>query len=146
MESESAGRDETNSRHKTRPMDKPNEAGAPRPRGPFHLDGFQGNVSLQNVVFGYRPDNIVHQGFSVEIVPARQSPLGDLPAPGNDHHESAHPFFMKFRAGAFFLMASISGNSQKGYSARNRPGAHGYFPFPPTLCWKTYDLAARRDR
>ncbi|GAB6277085.1 MAG: hypothetical protein SAMD01599839_16250 [Rectinema sp.] len=67
MESETAGRDETNSRHKTRADGQAAEAGAPRPRVPFHLDGFQGNVTLQNVVFGYRPDNIVIRDFSVEI-------------------------------------------------------------------------------
>jgi ATP-binding cassette subfamily B protein len=42
-------------------------AGDTAPPRPFHLDGFQGNVSLQNVVFGYRPDNIVIKNFSVEI-------------------------------------------------------------------------------
>ncbi|MEN6297721.1 MAG: ABC transporter ATP-binding protein [Rectinema sp.] len=68
MESETAGRDETNSRHKTRADGQAAEAGAPRPRVPFHLDGFQGNVTLQNVVFGYGPDNIVIRDFSVEIV------------------------------------------------------------------------------
>jgi len=34
---------------------------------PFRLEGFQGKVSLQNVMFGYSPDNIVIKNFSVDI-------------------------------------------------------------------------------